>query len=119
MRVAVTVEQSWHSVPGGIATSTIAMLRALARRGDLDLVGISARHRGPPLPGFAPPIAVRRSRLPRRVLYESWQWLRRPLVERVTGPVDVVHDAGYVVPPSTAPLVATIHDLLFLRFPDH
>jgi glycosyltransferase involved in cell wall biosynthesis len=119
MRVAVTVEQSWHVVPGGIATSTIAMLRALARRGDLDLVGISARHRAPPLPGFIPPVPVRRSRLPRRALYESWQWFRRPLVERVTGHVNVVHDAGYVVPPTRAPLVATIHDLLFLRFPDH
>jgi glycosyltransferase involved in cell wall biosynthesis len=64
-------------------------------------------------------VAVRPSRLPRRALYESWQWLRRPLVERVTGPVDVVHDAGYVVPPSRSPLVATVHDLLFLRFPEH
>ena len=33
--------------------------------------------------------------------------------------MDVVHDAGYVVPPSTAPLVATVHDLLFLEYPEH
>jgi glycosyltransferase involved in cell wall biosynthesis len=119
MRVAVTVEQSWHVVPGGIATSTVELLRALVERDDLDLVGVSARHRQPPPDAFLPPVPVRQLPLPRRALYETWQWLRRPLVERATGPVDVVHDAGYVVPPSTAPLVATVHDLLFLTYPEH
>jgi glycosyltransferase involved in cell wall biosynthesis len=119
MRVAVTVEQSWHVVPGGIATSTVELLRALAQRGDLDLVGVSARHRHPPPDAFRPPVPVRQLPLPRRALYESWQWLRHPVVERATGRVDVVHDVGYVVPPSKAPLVATVHDLWFLSHPDH
>lgn len=119
MRVAVTVEQSWHVVPGGIATSTVELLRALVDRGDLDLVGVSARHRDPSPDAFRPPVPVRQLPLSRRVLYESWQWLRRPVVERATGPVDVVHDVGYVVPPSKAPLVATVHDLWFLSHPDH
>jgi glycosyltransferase involved in cell wall biosynthesis len=119
MRVAVTVEQSWHVVPGGIATSTVELLRALVDRGDLDLVGVSARHRDPPPDAFRPPVPVRQLPLPRRALYETWQWLRRPVVERATGPVDVVHDVGYVVPPSRAPLVATVHDLWFLGHPDH
>lgn len=119
MRVAVTVEQSWHVVPGGIATSTVELLRALVQRGDLDLIGVSARHREPPPDAFRPPVPVCQLPLSRRALYESWQWLRRPVVERATGPVDVVHDAGYVVPPSNAPLVATVHDLLFLTYPEH
>ena len=119
MRVAVTVEQSWHVVPGGIATSTVELLRALVGRGDLDLVGVAARHRDPPSDAFRPPVPVRQLPLSRRALYEAWQWLRRPVVERATGPVDVVHDLGYVVPPSRAPLVATVHDLWFLDHPDH
>jgi glycosyltransferase involved in cell wall biosynthesis len=119
MRVAVTVEQSWHVVPGGIAISTVELLLALTQRGDLDIVGVSARHREPPSDAFRPPVPVRQLPLPRRALYEAWQWLRHPLVERATGPVDVVHDAGYVVPPSKAPLVATVHDLLFLTYPEH
>jgi glycosyltransferase involved in cell wall biosynthesis len=41
------------------------------------------------------------------------------VVERATGPVDVVHDMGYVVPPSRGPLVATVHDLLFTEYPQH
>ena len=100
MRVAVTVEQSWHVVPGGIARSTVELLRALAARGDVDLVGVAASHRNPPADPFVPPVPVRSLPLPRRVLYEAWQWLRRPRVERATGRVDVVHDAAYVVPPS-------------------
>jgi glycosyltransferase involved in cell wall biosynthesis len=119
MRIAVTVEQSWHVVPGGIATSTVELLRALRGRGDLDVVGVSARHRAPPPEAFIPPVPVRQLPLPRRALYEAWQLLRAPLVERATGPVDVVHDMGYVVPPSRAPLVATVHDLWFLSHPDH
>ncbi|MDP9302352.1 MAG: glycosyltransferase family 4 protein, partial [Actinomycetota bacterium] len=119
MRVAVTVEQSWHVVPGGIAVATVELLRALTARDGLDLVGVAAWHRRQPAPGLVPPVPTRRFPLPRRVLYESWQWLRTPSVERVTGRVDVVHDAGYVVPPSKAPLVATVHDLSFLTYPHH
>lgn len=119
MRVAVTVEQSWHVVPGGIAVATVELLRALSARGGLDLVGVSAWHRRQPAAGLVPPVPVRRFPLPRQVLYESWQRLRAPSVERLTGRVDVVHDAGYVVPPSKAPLVATVHDLAFLTYPQH
>lgn len=119
MRVAMTVEQSWHVVPGGIATSTVELLRALAQRSDVDVVGVAARHRRPPVDAFAVPVPVRQLPMPRRLLYETWQWLRWPPVERATGRVDVAHDMGYVVPPSRAPLVATIHDLWFLEHPDH
>ena len=119
LRVAVTVEQSWHVVPGGIARSTVDLLRALSARDDLELVGVAARHDHPPDAAFVPPVPVRHLPLPRRVLYETWQLLRFPAVERATGPVDVVHDAGYVVPPSRAPLVSTVHDLMFLRYPRH
>ena len=119
MRVALTVEQSWHVVPGGIATTSVELMRALQQRGDVALVGVAAHHRFPPPRDLTPPIPVRRFPLPRRALYGAWQWLRAPKVERATGDVDVVHDLGYVVPPSNAPLVATVHDLLFLTYPAH
>jgi glycosyltransferase involved in cell wall biosynthesis len=120
MRVALTVEQLWHVVPGGIATSTVELARALVARGDLDLVGVAARHERPPRDDLAPPLPVAHARLSRRPLYASWQWLRAPRVERIVGgAVDVVHDLGYAVPPSRAPLVATVHDLLFRAYPEH
>lgn len=113
-RVAVTVEQCWHRVPGGTATSTLGTLRALSRRDDVAVVGVAARHGGPPAPAFALPVTVEHLPLPRLALYESWHALRWPGVERATGPIDVVHGTAIAVPPAKAPLVMTIHDLAFL-----
>jgi glycosyltransferase involved in cell wall biosynthesis len=117
-RVAVTVEQCWHRVPGGTATSALDSLRALQAHTDLDLVGVSARHSAPPGPEWVPPVPVRALPLPRLALYEAWHRLRRPAVQAATGPVDVIHATGMAVPPRSAPLVVTVHDLAFLDDPD-
>ncbi len=55
--------------------------------------------------------------MPRLALYESWHRVRRPAVERATGPVDVIYVTGMAMPPPSAPLVVTVHDLSFLRDP--
>jgi glycosyltransferase involved in cell wall biosynthesis len=52
-------------------------------------------------------------------LYEAWHRLRAPRVERATGPVDLVHATSIAVPPKSAPLVVTMHDLAFLHEPSH
>jgi glycosyltransferase involved in cell wall biosynthesis len=117
LRVAVTLEQCWHAVPGGTARAALESIRALLAHSDLDLVGVSARHGSPPPAAWTPPIPVRSLPLPRLALYESWHWLRRPAVERATGPVDVIHATGMAVPPPSAPIVVTVHDLAFLRDP--
>jgi len=117
--VAVTVEQCWHRVPGGTATSILGTLGALGRRPELDLVGVAARHRQPPPVPFRPSVPVAHLPLPRLALYESWHTVRWPAVERATGPVDVVHATAIAIPPTRAPLVVTIHDLAFLAEPGH
>ena len=119
VRVAVTLEQCWHRVPGGTASSALAAVRALEARDDLELTGVSARHRRPPPDPWVPTIAVHPLPLPRLGLYESWHRLRRPAVERATGPVDVIYVTGMAVPPPTVPLVVTVHDLSFLHEPSH
>lgn len=117
-RVAVTVEQCWHRVPGGTATSVLGMLEALARRPELDLVGVAARHDAPAPAPFQPPIPVAHLPLPRLALYEAWHAVRWPAVERATGPVDLVHATAVAIPPTRAPLVVTVHDLAFLASPE-
>ena len=116
-RVAVTLEQCWHAVPGGTARAALGSVSALQRFTDLDLVGVSARHRHPPASAWIPPIEVEQLPLPRLAMYESWHRLRRPSVERATGPVDVIHATGMAMPPPSAPIVVTLHDLAFLRDP--
>jgi glycosyltransferase involved in cell wall biosynthesis len=119
VRVAVTLEQCWHEVPGGTARATIDAAAAVAERGDVDQVGVAARHRAPPPDPWRPPIPVRHLPLPRLALYEAWHRFRRPRVERATGPVDVVHATAHVAAPVSAPLVVTVHDLHFLHEPGH
>jgi glycosyltransferase involved in cell wall biosynthesis len=121
VRVAVTLEQCWHRVPGGTATSILGLLDGLAATGGVDLVGVAARHGGPPEGPFRPSIEVRHLPLPRLALYEAWHGpgpLRWPAPQRATGPVDVVHATAVAVPPTRgAPLVLTVHDLAFLAEP--
>lgn len=54
---------------------------------------------------------------PRR-LTQFWQRLRAPLpVEAFTGRIDVLHAPDFVMPPTLAPSLLTIHDLSFLIYP--
>jgi glycosyltransferase involved in cell wall biosynthesis len=119
VRVAVTLEQCWHRVPGGTARSTLDTVAAVAARGDVDQVGVSAWHRQPPPEAWRSPVPVHRLPLPRLALYDAWQRLRHPHVERATGPVDLVHATAHVASASRAPWVATVHDLHFLHEPGH
>jgi glycosyltransferase involved in cell wall biosynthesis len=49
-----------------------------------------------------------------------WQRLRLPLpLEHFTGQLSVSHGPDFVIPPSRAPSVATIHDLSFLVAPQY
>lgn len=119
IRVALTLEQCWHRVPGGTGVAGLGMARGLNDAPEVEPVGVAARHAGPPPETWQPPIEVHQLPLPRLALYESWHRLRRPRVERATGPVDVVHATTLAVPPRSAPLVVTIHDLAFLNDPTH
>lgn len=118
-RIAITLEQCWHDVPGGTATSALESIRALQAHTELDLIGVSARHGAPPPDPFRPTIPVKALSLPRNALYESWHRFRRPKVQRATGPVDVIHVTGMAMPPKSAPMVVTVHDLAFVSEPEH
>jgi glycosyltransferase involved in cell wall biosynthesis len=119
LRAAMTVEQCWQPVPGGSARYITALGRALVAGGQVDLRGVAARHSSPPEEDWALDFPVHHHRLPRPALYELWQRTGRPDVRGVTGPVDVIHATTWAVPPRTAPLVVTVHDLAFLHDPGH
>lgn len=119
MRVAVPFEQCWTAVPGGTARTTIDLATALDARPDVDVVGFAACHASPAPAAWQPPVPVHHLALPRPLLHETWHALRRPEVERATGPVDLCHAVGGAIPASAAPLVVTVHDLAFRHFPEH
>ena len=119
-RVAYTLEQCWHDVPGGTAVAAIAD-RAPASSPAVDVD--AGRRRRPPPPPTGRAVAVRRSpspscRSPRPWLYETWLRVRLAAVSsgrpaRSTSPTP----PGWCRAPSRAPLVVTVHDLAFVRDP--
>ena len=62
--------------------------------------------------------AVDRLPISARTSNMLWHRLGIPLkIERFTGPVSVVHGTDFVVPPSSAPSVVTVHDLSYALLP--
>lgn len=119
MKVAFTIEQAWHRVPGGTAVAAIEAARALLQRTDVELVGLSARHGGEPNMELPAGLELRQMPLPRLALYESWHRLRRPKVDVATTAPDVIHATSFPVPPRSTALVLTVHDLAFVHEPAH
>jgi glycosyltransferase involved in cell wall biosynthesis len=117
VRVAYTLEQCWHRVPGGTGVAAMRVAEAMAAESDVTLLGVAGRHAHVPSDPWSPSIPIGHLPVGGPVLYDLW--LRRdwPRVERATGPIDVAH-ATTIIPCAThAPLVVTVHDLAFLHDP--
>ncbi len=117
LRVAYTLEQCWHDVPGGTAVAALELAVALVARDDIELIAVAGRHRRPPDADFVPRMRVRQLPLARPWLYEAWNRFDRPRVERVTGPVDVCHSTLAIPAATAAPSVVTVHDIAFVHTP--
>jgi glycosyltransferase involved in cell wall biosynthesis len=61
------------------------------------------------------PEGVRRLRFPARPALRCWGWSDHPRADRALAGVDVVHGPNYVIPPTRAPGVVSVHDCWFLR----
>jgi glycosyltransferase involved in cell wall biosynthesis len=119
LHVAITLEQFWHRVPGGTATAVHQMARALSERA-LEITGVSAWHKSHrPPPRFRLDVPIEWLPFPRSLLYESWHRFRAPKVQLASGRIDVLHATTLAIPPKSAPLVVTMHDLAFLAAPEH
>lgn len=105
----------------GIGRFATELLDRLATRDDLDVsaFAVSWRGRGA-LPGAVPegvrvvgrPMAARPLRL-------AWTRTDHPVIERFTGPIDVVHSPNYVVPPTRhAARLVSVFDLTPVHHPE-
>lgn len=120
LRVTMTVEQLWQKVPGGSGTYIVELLRAAHDLPGIRFRGLSASH-GPHSAHEVPrvQVPVSEAHLPRRALYDAWNYLERPRAETVVPGSDVVHATTWAIPGTRLPLVVTVHDLAFLRAPEH
>src|SRR5450830_1801585 len=101
LHVAMTVEQCWQPVPGGSGTYIVELSRELARRADISVRGLAARHTAPAPADWTPSCQTTMSRLPRIALYRAWNRLGAPRAERTLGATpDLVHATTWALPPT-------------------
>jgi glycosyltransferase involved in cell wall biosynthesis len=100
---------------------TAGLIEALARRDDVSVhaYALSWRGRGALSAAVPPGVTASTRPIPASVVRGCWErGLPRPRAEDWTGPADVVHATNFVAPPARAPVVVTVHDVTFLRFPE-
>jgi len=100
---------------------TAGLVTGLSRRADVDVRAYALTWRGRDALAAAVPRGVSAATrpIPARIVRECWErGASRPRAEDWTGPVDVVHATNFVAPPARAPVVVTVHDVTFLRFPE-
>ena len=119
VRVAYTLEQCWHRVPGGTATAALEVARAMPDvRRDVQLLGVSGRHTDDPAVDFDVSMDVAGLPVAGPLLYETSLRLRWPRVESVWPDAQVVHCTTIIPFATRRKMVATIHDLAFLHHPE-
>jgi glycosyltransferase involved in cell wall biosynthesis len=108
----------------GVGRYVAGLSESLAGRPELhELVLVPFTWRGAgDLPALAPSLpGVRcgRRRVPARLVQAAWARVAFPPVEWLAGPVDVFHATNFAAPPARqAAVVATVHDLTYLRYPE-
>jgi glycosyltransferase involved in cell wall biosynthesis len=120
---AISVDQLWFALPGGVGTYIRNLVPAMtARDASLEATLFHATFAGedPDEPWLA---GRRVETLPGTIrrLYPAWNTLGRPALPSAVASADLVHaTSGAAVPPAARGqgLVVTIHDLAFERFPE-
>lgn len=104
----------------GIGHVSAAMLERIAADPAIEARPFALTWRGRQGLGDLVPAGVEASTrpFPARLARVLWPRVGWPNAEFFTGPVDVVHAPNFVAPPARAPVVVTIHDLVFHHFPE-
>lgn len=105
----------------GIGVAVAGIIRALASRGDLDLIGYGLTGSGwRQVRSHLPPgVRPARGPMPAGALLRIWGSLSLPPVELWAGRVDVVHGTNFVVPPALrARRLVTVWDLTAVLYPE-
>jgi hypothetical protein len=118
LRVAVDLT-SLLTAQTGVGVSALETTRRLATRDDLALTAFAVTWRGRGrLASVVPPnVAVAERPMAARPMRSLWKRANHPRVDWWIGQHDVVWGPNYVVPPTRAASVVTVHDLTAVHFP--
>lgn len=119
MRVAVDATPLLNTRTG-VGNFTAALIDGLAARSDIEVTAfpVSVRGRARLHEVVPPGVRVVAPFLPATLLRGLWQRVDHPVIERAIGAHDLVHGPNFVVPPSRAARVATVHDLTPVHHPE-
>ncbi|MGH9084924.1 MAG: glycosyltransferase family 1 protein, partial [Acidimicrobiales bacterium] len=119
LRVAVDAT-SLYGARTGVGRFAASLLEQVAGRDDVTMVAFAVTWRGrEDLADLVPDgVATASGPMAAKPLRALWQRTDHPRIERWTGRIDVVHGPNFVVPPSSAARVATVHDLTFIHHPE-
>jgi glycosyltransferase involved in cell wall biosynthesis len=103
----------------GIGHVVAGTIDALSRRPELKLSVYAITLRGRHNLARCVPSNTRAATapIPARAARAAWRRSDTPKIERWTGPVDVVHATNYVPPPARSPVLVSVYDLGFVRYP--
>lgn len=119
LSVALASHQWASPHPTGVDRYGRELAAALAARPDVAVTLCAPAERGTDLGWVPAGVAVRRVRGPRRLVAAGWWTVRRPRIDAVVGPVDVVHVTLPLLPaPTRRPVVFTVHDLFPRQHPE-
>jgi glycosyltransferase involved in cell wall biosynthesis len=104
----------------GVAEVVAGFLGELAVRPEVDLHAYALTWRGRhDLASQLPPgVTAATAAIPARAVRACWMRSDHPRIERWSGSVDVAHGTNFVPPPARVPVVVTLHDLTFVKFPE-
>jgi glycosyltransferase involved in cell wall biosynthesis len=104
----------------GVGEVVAGLVGALAARDDTRVTAYGLTFRGRHELAAALPqgVAAATAPVPARLVRHAWMRVDLPRIERWTGAVDVVHATNYVAPPTRAPMVLSVYDLTFVRYPE-
>src|SRR5206468_4333767 len=107
--------------PTGVTAVVRELLARVAQFDDLEMIAFGyTRIYRDDLAAIVPErVTVPPRPIPARQTRAAWLVSNHPVIERWTGPIDVVHGPNYVVPPARdAVELLTVHDLTSVRFPE-
>ncbi len=118
-RVAVDLTSQLSPLTG-VGVMARELVARLAERDDLSLTAFAVTWRGRGRLRQAVPAGVEVVDRPMaaRPLHEAWRRTDHPLIDHWIGRHDVVWGPNFVVPPTRAAEVVTVHDLTPVRFPE-
>jgi glycosyltransferase involved in cell wall biosynthesis len=97
----------------GIGRLVAGLVETLEARAEVDVArfAVTARARRGAAPNQRLPLPARGA----RAVWERMNW---PPIELWSGQVQVVHGTNYIVPPSPATRLVSVHDLTAIRYPE-